>query len=260
MKTAYRQVMALIRLSLLELWRRNEIFGLIILALVVMVPLSLAKPFGAEGATRYLDEVALLLVWGFSLFVALGTGARLFPPEFESRTILTLMSKPISHRRLILGKYLGAVVAASSTVLLFYALFILSVGLRGGGWFSVDLMQSIVLHLGFVALAVAMSLLGSLVVTSSANLMLNSILLVVMFFFGRRLPVYADGASAAVGRIARIFYAVAPHAEFFDMRQRVIHGWGEVEWVVFVAILGYATVYVAVFLSLATVALGRRKA
>ena len=116
------------------------------------------------------------------------------------------------------------------------------------------------LHLGFVALAVALSLLGSLVVTSSANLTLNGILLVAMFFFGRRLPEYADGASAAVGWIARVAYAIAPHAEFFDMRQRVIHGWGAVDGAVIAAVLGYAAVYVAVLLSLATVALGRRKA
>ncbi len=258
MKTFLRQMNALVRLALLDLWRRNEIVGLLILALAVMVPLSFAKPFGAAGATRYLDEVALLLVWGFSLFIALGTGARLFPPEFESRTILTLRAKPISLGRLVLGKYLGAVVAASSAVLLFYALFVLSVGLRGGGWLSVDLVQAIVLHLGFVALAVALSLLGSLVVTSSANLTLNGILLVAMFFFGRRLPEYAQEASSAAGWIVRGVYAVAPHAEFFDMRQRVIHGWGAVDGLVLAAVLAYAAVYVAVALGLAAWALKRR--
>lgn len=259
MRTFPGQMKALVKLSLLELWRRNEIFGLLILALAVMVPLSFAKPFGAAGATRYLDEVALLLIWGFSLFIALGTGARLFPPEFESRTILTLRAKPISLGRLVAGKYLGAVVAASSAVLLFYALFILSVGLRGGGWMSVDLAQAVVLHLGFVALAVALSLLGSLIVTSSANLTLNGILLVAMFFFGRRLPGYAEDASAAAGWIAQAVYVVAPHAEFFDMRQRVIHDWGAVDGAVFAAVLGYAVMYVAVVLGLATVALKRRK-
>lgn len=259
MRTFPGQMKALVKLSLLELWRRNEILGLLILALAVMVPLSFAKPFGAAGATRYLDEVALLLIWGFSLFIALGTGARLFPPEFESRTILTLRAKPISLGRLVAGKYLGAVVAASSAVLLFYALFILSVGLRGGGWMSVDLAQAVVLHLGFVALAVALSLLGSLIVTSSANLTLNGILLVAMFFFGRRLPGYAEDASAAAGWIAQAVYVVAPHAEFFDMRQRVIHDWGAVDGAVFAAVLGYAVMYVAVVLGLATVALKRRK-
>ncbi|MBR4258484.1 MAG: hypothetical protein IKQ17_05600 [Kiritimatiellae bacterium] len=97
MKLFVRQVKALVKLSFLELWRRNDVFALVLLGLALMVPLSMASPFGAEGASRYLDEVALLLVWGFSLFVVLGAGQRLFPPEFESRTIYPLLAKPVSR-------------------------------------------------------------------------------------------------------------------------------------------------------------------
>ena len=62
MKGTFRRIGALVKLSLLELWRRNDMFALLVLALVLLVPLSLAKPFGASGATRYFDEAALLLV------------------------------------------------------------------------------------------------------------------------------------------------------------------------------------------------------
>ena len=71
MKTYLRQVKSLIRLSFVELWRRNDVFALLILALALMVPLSMASPFGAVGASRYLDEVALLLIWGFVLLFLL---------------------------------------------------------------------------------------------------------------------------------------------------------------------------------------------
>ena len=53
MKGHVRRIGALVRLSLLELWRRNDMFALLVLALVLLVPLSLARPFGATGATRY---------------------------------------------------------------------------------------------------------------------------------------------------------------------------------------------------------------
>ena len=109
MKLFARQTIALVKLSFIELWRRNDIFALVLLGLALMVPLSMATPFGAEGASRYLDEMALLLVWGFSLFIALGAGQRLFPQEFESRTIYPLLVKPISRGRLLVGTYRGAV-------------------------------------------------------------------------------------------------------------------------------------------------------
>ena len=258
MKSFFRQVKALVRLSFVELWRRNDVFALVVLALALMAPLSMASPFGAAGASRYLDEVALLLIWGFSLFIALGTGSRLFPPEFESRTIYPLLSKPISRGSLLVGKYLGAVAASWSALLLFYALFAGCTLLRGGG-LSAELVQGFVLHMAFVALAVAVALAGSLVVTPSANLAISAMALVAMFFFGRKLPEYADGVAAPLSWLVDLVYVVGPHAEFFDMRQRLIHGWGAVDAVVFCAVLAYAAAYVAVLLGLAALALKRKR-
>ena len=258
MRLFLRQAKALVKLSFVELWRRNDVFALLVLAVALMVPLSMASPFGAAGASRYLDEVALLLIWGFSLFIARGTGARLFPPEFESRTIYPLLSKPISRGALLVGKYMGAVAASWSALLVFYALFAAVSFLRGGG-ISAELVQGIALHMAFVALAVAVSLFGSLIVTPSANLTLSAVALVSMFFFGRRLPEYADSVAAPLSWLVDAVYAVGPHAEFFDMRQRLIHGWGAVDAVVFCAVLLYAAAYVAVLLCFAALALKRRK-
>ena len=258
MRIFFRQAKALVKLSFVELWRRNDVFALLVLAVALLVPLSMASPFGATGASRYLDEVALLLIWGFSLFVALGTGSRLFPPEFESRTIYPLLSKPISRGTLLVGKYMGAVAASWSALLLFYSLFVAVSFLRGGG-VSAELAQGIVLHMAFVALAVAVSLFGSLLVTPSANLTLSSLSLVAMFFFGRRLPEYADAVAAPLSWLVEVVYVAAPHAEFFDMRQRLVHGWGAVDAVVFCAVLAYAAAYTALLLYFAALALNRRK-
>ena len=54
-------------------------------------------------------------------------------------------------------------------------------------------------------------------------------------------------------------YALAPHAEFFDMRQRLVHGWGAVDGLVFVAVLAYAACYVVALLSAAAIVLRRRR-
>ena len=258
MKTAFRQFRALVKLSFLELWRRNDIFALVLLGLALMVPLSMASPFGADGASRYLDEAALLLVWGFSLFIVLGSGQRLLAPEFEARTIYPRLAKPFSRGRLLVGKYLGALAASWSALAFFYVLFVGSVLLRGGA-FAAELPQALALHFAFIALAVAVSLLGSLLMSASANCALSSIVLVGMFFFGRRLPEYADGLNPALAWLVKAVYAIAPHAEFFDMRQRLVHGWGAVGWPVFAAVLCYALVYIAVLLGLASLALRRRR-
>ena len=251
MKLFVRQVKALVKLSFLELWRRNDVFALVLLGLALMVPLSMASPFGAEGASRYLDEVALLLVWGFSLFVALGAGQRLFPPEFESRTIYPLLAKPVSRGRLLVGKYIGALAASWSALAFFYALWAASSLLRGGECLTVCFFQAFVLHALFAALAVAAAVAGSFLLTPSASTTLLAILFPAMFFFGRHLPDYAENVSGVLRWLVNAFYWVAPHVEFFDMRQRLVHGWGGVEAGVFLAVVGYGVVYSAVLLFLA---------
>ncbi len=259
MKGHARRMGALVRLSFLELWRRNDMFALLILALVLLVPLSLARPFGVSGAIRYFDEAALLLIWGYSLFIALGIGGRLFTSEFANRTIYPLLAKPISRGELLLGKYLGALVASLSALAFFYALWIVSAAMRGGEWFSACLMQAFVLHAMFVALVVAIALFSSFVATSSAGTTILAILIPAMFFFGRRLPEYAENISGVLRLPVYAFYWLAPHVEFFDMRQRVVHGWGGVEPAVFLAVLGYGLVYTAVVLWLTHIVFTRKK-
>ena len=258
MRLFFRQVKALVRLSFIELWRRNDMFALLVFAFALMVPLSMTSPFGASGASRYLDEAALLLIWAFSLFIALGTGSRLFPPEFESRTIYPLLAKPISRGALLFGKYLGAVAASWSSLLLFYALFA-GFGIARGGGVTPELAQGLAFHMAFVALAVAVALAGSLVMTPSANIAVAAMALVSMFFFGRRLPEYASAVPAPLSWLVWAVYAVGPHVEFFDMRQRLVHGWGCVDVGVMLAVLAYAVAYSAACLAVARALLKRRR-
>lgn len=253
-----RRMGALIRLSLLELWRRNDIFVLLVLALVLLVPLSMARPFGVAGATRYFDEAAFLLIWAFSLFIGLGTGGRLFASEFSNRTIYPLLAKPVSRGHVLLGKYLGAVIASWSALSFFYILFAISSYFRGGEGFSFCLLQAFVLHAACVAVIVAAAVLGSFLATPAASTTLCAILFPAMFFFGRRLPDYAQNAVEPTGSLVWLFYWIAPHAEFFDMRQRVVHGWGCVDGLVFLVVLAYAAGYVGLLLAAARFALNRK--
>ena len=232
MKGWMRRIGALVKLSLLELWRRNDMFALLVLALVLLVPLSLARPFGASGATRYFDEAALLLVWGYSLFISLGIGGRLFTSEFANRTVYPLLAKPVSRGELLVGKYLGAVAASWSALAFFYVLWAVSSLLRGGECLTVCFFQAFFLHALFMALAVAAAVAGSFLLSPSASTTLLAILFPAMFFFGRRLPEYAENVSGVLKGLVYAVYWVAPHAEFFDMRQRLVHGWGGVDAVV----------------------------
>lgn len=259
MRSSCRRIFALASLSVLELYRRRDVFVALLLAAVILVPLSTMSVFGVSGMVRYLKEVTLLLIWLFSIAIGLGVAARQFPAEFESRTIYPLLSKPVRRGEVLLGKYVGAVAATGSAVVFFYLCYVLLTGFKQGDWGSWGLLQAMVFHLEFVLVLTAMGIAGSLVLTPSANLTVCALLAVGMLLFGERLSGLVAGGDATVKVAGGLVHAFAPHLEFFDLRLRVIHGWEPVGLRVSLAVLGYALAYAATLLGLAALVLKRKR-
>lgn len=254
-----RQFNALIRLSLLDLYRRKDLFVLVVLGLVLLVPLALIQPYGVKGGSRYMNEIAMLLIWIFSIVISLGASSRLFPPEFESRTIYPLLAKPVGRGVLLFGKYLGALVTSLSALMIFYMLYALLTGLRQDVWFPPIMLQAFILHVGFVVVVTAVGLLGSLVMTPSANLTVSGITLAAMLLFGLKMPALIAAQPVPLKWGVALAHAIGPHAEFFDLRQRMVHGWPMISWGVCGLVMLYALCYAAACLWLAGAALRHKK-
>ena len=258
MSMCLRQLGALAHLSVLELYRRKDLVVVFLLSAVILLPLAFFTPFGVGGASRYMNELALLLVWLFSMVIGIGVSARLFPPEFETRTIFPMLAKPVSRGTVLVGKYLGALFAAWSALAFFYAAYGVLCGVRQGVWFPVILFQAFLLHAGFLVVVTALALLGSLLMTPSANLTMSGLPTVGMLSFGQRLPALIDAQPVPGKWVLAVIHWVGPHLEFFDLRQRLIHEWPTVGWGVCAAALAYAVCYAAVCLGLAGLVFRRK--
>jgi ABC-type transport system involved in multi-copper enzyme maturation permease subunit len=254
-----RQMNVLIRASLLELYRRKDLVVVFILGAVLLMPLAFATPFGFSGAYIYFNEMALLMVWFFSVFITLGVSTRIFPYEFEKRTIYPLLAKPVSRGTVVLGRYFGALSASTSALVLFYAAYIILCGVRQHVWFSEVLVQAFVLHVGLLMVITAIGLTGSLLLTISANVTITLLIVFGMLLFGSKLPELADQQSLAGKTALYIAYAVAPHTEFFDLRQRLVHGWPAISWGVCAVVMAYAVAYSIACLFVADLLLRRKK-
>ncbi len=254
-----RQFRALITLTILELYRRRDLLVMLLLSVVILLPLTLLTPFGVSGAGRYLHEIALLLIWLFSIIISLALANRLFPPEFENRTIYPLLAKPVSRTALLLGKYCGALCAAGSALAIFYLLYGTVTALQQGVWFPPIMLQAFIMHLAFIALITALSLTGSLLLTPAANLTLSGIIVLGMLLFGQQLPQLASSQPEPLRALLNLCHWIAPHLEFFDLRQRVVHVWSPVAWRICLAALLYSLLYTTALLSIAATLLQRKK-
>ena len=251
MRDSFRRVSAVASLSVLELYRRRDLFAVLLLTVVIVTPLAAFNFMGMQGIVRYIKEITLLLIWLFSLAIGVGVAARQFPAELDSRTIYPLLAKPLSRREVLLGKFFGAWLATGTAILLFYLLFLMISGLKEGQWGSVLLLQAVLFHLLFAAVFTALVILGSLLLTPSANLTICTLLAVGMLLFGVHLPELAVRQVPPLNGVLWCVHALSPHLEFFDLRQRVIHGLAPLSGGVVLGVVAYAVCYTAALLAVA---------
>ena len=80
-----------------------------------------------------------------------------------------------------------------------------------------------------------------------------------LLLLGRHLNQVALQLNEPLQSFVYALYYAVPHLELFDVRDLIIHNWGQIPWLIWGGALVYAVVYAAIFL-LATCAVFRRKA
>lgn len=259
MSQKFIQISSLAKLSLLDLYRRKDLVVVFILCAVILAPLAFFSPFGVKGASRQMSELALILIWGFSFFIAIAVSNRLIRPETESRTLMPLLAKPVSRGTVIFGKFCGAATASLSALAIFYISYSAIVGLKSGIWFPAVTVQAFILHAAGIILLCSMTLFGSLVLTPSANLTISPIIAVSMLLWGGRLTSIAAHQTPLPRTILTVVNWLAPHFDFFDMRLRAIHDWAAIPWSLAAIVILYAAVYSAIFIFLSIVVFKHKK-
>ena len=108
----------------------QPIYALLVGAGVVILGIFTFLPFFTLGEdTRMYKAVGLDIVLLLVLIATLFAASRSIFEEIEDRTMLTLMSKPVSRWQVLLGKYLGIVASAALAIL------VLGVVLAAGTYF-----------------------------------------------------------------------------------------------------------------------------
>lgn len=223
-----------------ELYRRKDFYVLFILTALITLAMGSFKLFNDEKIIRYIKEICLLLIWVSSLVIAITTAARQLPAEKEFRTIFPLLAKPITRGQLIFGKFLGCWLAAGMALVLFYVFFGIISGAREHQFPVLNYFQALWLHWIFLAVVIAIVLLGSVLFSAvSANATICFILVLGILFIGRHLNKIALQLSEPVRSIVYSIYFAIPHLEFYDVRDLIIHNLPLIPW----TMVGLATIY-----------------
>jgi ABC-type transport system involved in multi-copper enzyme maturation permease subunit len=231
--------MAVASVVVKELYRRKDFYVLFILTALITLLMGSVTFFGDDRIVRYMKEICLLLIWISALVIAITTAARQIPSERENRTVFPLLAKPIRRWQVLIGKFIGCWLAVGLALLVFYLFFGLISATREHVFPVGQYAQAVWLHWQMLGIVIALTILGSLALTSAANVTIIFLVSLGILFVGRHLHTVALRLSEPSASLLSVLYYTIPHLEFFDVRALLVHDWPLVPWVD----IGWATLY-----------------
>ena len=252
-----------------EAIRRRWVTALLGFA-VVMLAISTFFTWMQPGSQqKFLRDYGLGFTVIMTLIAAVFLGVALITPEIERRTILTILSKPVTRVEFLVGKYLGLMLTLALNLavmggifMLSYALFVVQKdgadALTGGNFFAnlphlpqayalanradglgvspngvgsdlVNLGRALFLHMGTLSIMAAFAIMLSQYLTGITAIIVSF----VVYFLGQSAAYWArlsggsgNGAPVLSGPIRTIadgVYALLPHLDTFDVRERLVN-------------------------------------
>ncbi len=245
---------------------RDKILYNIVFLAIALTLFSIVLGEWSVFDRAYVIKSTTLSVMSLSgLLISIFVGISLVQKEIQRRTVLTLLSKPISRASFIVGKYLGllAVVAVHLLILtcIFYAmLFIISAEP------TFNLLSAIYLIFCEMAVVIAVALLFS----SFSSTVLSALFTLGVYFaghlsnqlleqvrFASRMGEMGDSSSAIFEKAAVVIHAVFPGLYRYNVTTYVVHGVALPDMYLFWNTI-YALGYVGVFLAIASWWFSRR--
>lgn len=202
-------------------------------------------PFFTLGEdTRMYKDVALDIILLVVLVLTLLATSKSIYEEIEDRTMLTLMSKPVSRWEVLVGKYLGLITASALSIVVLGAVVLAATYLRVPGDYQISTrtlysaeiqrahdyrmmhMAGIYPSLLLIWLQVAVLAAISVAISTKLSLVVNLPLVILVYLAGN-LTRFVDSATADSGPVTRffawIFETIVPFLSVFDLRHLTVY-------------------------------------
>lgn len=240
---------------------RQPMFYSLLLVSILIMMLNTWIPFFSMGDdTKMFLDCGLATVLICSILLAIWTSSMSIADEIEGKTAMTLLSKPITRRQFIVGKYLGllqGVVIFMIPVLLafcFLAYYKVGYDLKESSkpvldfyvWVDATLGSSEIQYLWFeptrfavvqqilpglllIFLEVAVLASISVVISTRLPMVVNFSVMFAVFVIGHLTPVLVQSSVQNeelefVSFVARLFATVLPQLDAFNMSAYIVTG------------------------------------
>jgi ABC-type transport system involved in multi-copper enzyme maturation permease subunit len=201
---------------------------------------------------KVVKDLGLAGIYIFSLIITIFLGTSLVFKEIEKRTLYILLSKPVSIKQFVIGKFLGLWASIILNVVLMTIVYLVVVAYKGGG-FDYHSLWAILLSLFELGILIALTILFSAITTPLAG----AIYSIIIIYIGHSLALlknYVAKSGAFAKGLADIAYYLFPNLEKFNLRNSVVYSITPNSSQIIYPIV-YAILFSTVLLWLATLAL-----
>jgi len=240
---------------------RQPLFWLLIVFFALLMLLSIVVPFFTLGEDmKMMKDLQLDAILIPALLITVFTASISISEEIEGRTAITLLSKPVSRRQFLLGKYLGILMAGVLMMLLLTVVMGISVTIKwdydrldrppdlaeivavqkslSGAPVAAQPLRYVLLtfaEIQALAPGVFMNFCQVMIITSIAvalatrlPMVVNVIICLVAFLMGRLTHVLDEQSrgNTLVNFVAQVFSTALPGLNYYDVGPAIV---GEVE-------------------------------
>lgn len=117
------RIATIARNTLLEALRQRVLNIILVFGLVVLVGANFFSEFTFDDQFKFIKDYCLGVMTLIGVIMAVVAVAQLLPAEVESRTVFTILSKPVRRWEFLVGKYAGVAAMLMITVALMTAVF-----------------------------------------------------------------------------------------------------------------------------------------
>lgn len=250
------RVIAIARNTFREALRDKVLYVLVVFSVVLVVSTRIMSPLALGEGVKITKDVGLSAISFFGMLAIIVMGAGLVHKEIDKKTILVILSKPVSRHEFILGKFLGMADALIAIVLLMLVTLQATLLISRSGFDVLILKAGFLTYLELLVMT-SIAVLFSSFSTTGLSAIFTFAFYVVGHFTGDILTFATRLPSEFAQHVCRFLYYVLPDLQIFNVRSMVVHGM-DVSTERLLAATAYGLLYTFGALLLAAVLFSRR--
>ncbi len=249
-KRALNNVLAITGITIEQELRKQLMYAILFFAFIYIFLIATMNFFGLSFQERIYFDFGLTGLGWFLVLLSITLSINSISQEIESKTIYSLISRPISRTQYALGKFLGVAFFLFLAWLIF-TLEIIAVYI----WMKHDITWTQIGGLspkliGATWLQLEKSLLISLFVFIMSLFVkgpVNFSLTMLFFVLSELSMAYTKVMEESIGKLAKVFWIlklILPYFDFFNINQAVVFQ-EKVTWWYILGVTVYGFVYIA---------------